>query len=73
MRQNSFFQISEFRVIKSTDRNLQSDIDSEQKLCIENYKKINTFKTNIISLLVKLTVSISITLWAIFQSHELSV
>jgi hypothetical protein len=39
-----------FRVIKSAEdcKLLQSDIDTVQKWCIENYMKINIFKTNII-------------------------
>jgi hypothetical protein len=37
---------------------LQSDTDSVQKWCTENYMEINIFRINIIFLLVNLTVSI---------------
>jgi hypothetical protein len=48
-----------FRVIESAEdcKLLQSDIESVQKWCIENYMKINTLKTNIISFTRK-TISI---------------
>jgi hypothetical protein len=50
---NFFFadDIKIFRVIKSAKESklLQSDIDCVQKWCYENYMKINTLKTNIIS------------------------
>jgi hypothetical protein len=40
-----------FRTVKSVKecKLLQSDIDSVQKWCIENYMKINIFKTDMIS------------------------
>jgi hypothetical protein len=60
-----------FRVIKSAEDCilLQTDIDSIQKWCTENYHIQNKW----FLLLVKLAVSIFITFWAIYLSYELIV
>jgi hypothetical protein len=54
------YDLKIFRVIKSAGdcKLLQSDIDPVRKWYLENFIEINIFKTNIIDLLVKITISI---------------
>jgi hypothetical protein len=82
MRRNSFSvfllfsdDLKIFRFIKSTEdcKLLKSEVDCLQKWCVEIYMKINIFKTNLILLLVKLTVSILTTFWVINYSYEMTV